>query len=217
MGSRVAVYTQNFRFYHDILRVLKMWHIPFVSVPSVDKIPPDISLVLSAETDERLNLRQIRKKRAIEAVREAVPYLLGKTAFNELVVGVDPGPKPGVAVFGDGVLLEALEAPSIDNAVSTVVDFKESYLFRQLTVNIGDGDKSNGDAISTGLLSQDIRVNFVDERNTSAPHQMHNNALSAARIAQGHIHQSNGKNEPRVRNRDALDFEFLTLRKILVS
>lgn len=216
MGNRVAVYTQNFRFYHEVLEVLKMWSIPFVSLPSPGKIPTDVSLVLSAETDDKINARQIRRRRAIHAVREAIPYLLGKATFNELTIGIDPGPKPGIAVFGDSILLEAFESPSIVNAIDAIVDVKESYIFRQLRVNVGNGDRRNGNVILDRLARQGIMPNVVEERNTSRPHQMHNNALSAARIAQGALYSVTGKNEPKVRSRDALDSEFVTLKKVLV-
>ena len=215
MSGRVGVYTQNFRFYHDILKILKAWKIPFVSLSDPRSIPMDVTLVLSSDNDEKLKVTQVRNRSAIRVVREAVPYLLGRTSFSELVVGIDPGPKPGIAVFGDGVLTEAFESPDIEHSIIAVREIRSAYLYKNLRINIGDGDRPNGQIIAAALEKLDITVNIVDERNTSQPHKMHNNALSAARIAQGTGYPVGGKNDTKIRNRDAIDFEFTTLKKAL--
>lgn len=186
-----------------------------MSLPDPDHIPLDVSLILSSDGDEKVKERQIRNNSPMKAVRQAIPYLLGRMAFADLTIGVDPGPRPGIAVFGDDVLLEAFESTSVDAAVDSIREIKDSYIYRNLKINIGDGDRPNGDSIAGKVSILNLPLNFVDERNTSQPHKMHNNALSAARIAQGTGYPLLNKNDVKIRNRDALEFEFTTLRKAL--
>jgi hypothetical protein len=56
----------------------------------------------------------------------------------------------------------------------------------------------------------------VDEKNTSFPHKIHDNALSAARIANVRVQNTpeEGKRD-RGGRKTAIEREFLTIRKVL--
>jgi hypothetical protein len=214
--KRVGIYTHNFRFYHELVGVLKSWRINSVSIDNIDHMPSDVSIILSSKRDEKIREQQIRTDSATEAVRIAIPFLLGKEKFHSLIIGIDPGPKPGIAVLGDDILLEAFEAPSIDLLIRSVRTIASGYRYISYTVRIGHGDIPNRDSIIFKLKSAGMAPEIVDETNTSQPHKIHDNAVSAARIARG----STSFPDPRIQNyrrRDILEIEFTTLQKAITA
>ena len=214
--KRVGIYTHNFRFYHEVVNVLKSWHIKSVSIDNIDHMPSDVSIILSSNKDEKIRVSQIRTDSASEAVRWAIPFLLGKDRFESLIIGIDPGPKPGIAVIGDDILLEAFEAPSIDSLIRSIATISRGYRYSSRTVRIGDGDAPNRDSIIGKLKAIGIVPEIVDETNTSQPHKIHDNAVSAARIAGGVTSFPNPKIQ-NYRRRDILDLEFTTLQKAITA
>ncbi len=214
--KRVGIYTHNFRFYHEVVNVLKSWRIKSVSIDNVDHLPSDVSIILSSNKDEKVTDLQIRTDSATEAVRVAIPFLLGKERFRNLIIGIDPGPKPGIAVLGDDILLEAFEASSIDSMMRSIRTIAAGYRYLSYTVRIGHGDMPNRDSIIMKLKGAGIVPEIVDETNTSQPHKIHDNAVSAARIARG----STSFPDPKIQNyrrRDILELEFVTLQKAITA
>jgi len=213
--GRVGIFTLDFKFYHDIIADLRKWKIPFTSLESTRNIPRDISVVLSSEKDERFWDRQINARDSTYGIRNSLPLLMNKEAFDEVIIGLDPGPYPGIAVVADNVLTEAFETPLIEMVRKEVMEIKDSYRYRHITIKIGDGDKPHRDRIIRDLNDTGIDLKVVDERNTSMPHKIHNNALSAARIASlGSIFVPPRSNE-KISKKDVYDREFLTIQAAL--
>jgi hypothetical protein len=213
--GRVGIFTLDFKFYHDIIADLRKWKIPFTSLESTSNIPRDISVVLSSEKDERFWDRQINARDSTYGIRNSLPLLMNREAFDEVIIGLDPGPYPGIAVVADNVLTEAFETPMIEMVRKEVMEIKDSYRYRNITIKIGDGDKPHRDRIIQDLNDTGIDLKVVDERNTSMPHKIHNNALSAARIASlGSIFVPPRSNE-KISKKDVYDREFLTIQAAL--
>ncbi|WP_393971836.1 hypothetical protein OXIME_000422 [Oxyplasma meridianum] len=212
---RVGIFTLDFKFYHDIIADLRKWKIPFTSLESKSNIPRDILVVLSSEKDERFWDRQINARDSTYGIRNSLPLLMNLETFDEVIIGVDPGPYPGLAVVADNVLTEAFEMPLIEMVRSEVIKIRDSYRYRNISIKIGDGDKPHRDQIIHDLISTGIDIKVVDERNTSMPHKIHNNALSAARIASlGNIFVPPRNNE-KMGKKDVYDREFLTIQAAL--
>lgn len=182
--SRIGIFTFDFKFYHDVIKDLRNWNLPFTSIESPDNIPRDVSVVLSSKNDDYDLPNQIKAENPTAGIRMALPKLMNKNQFRSVVIGIDPGPKPGIAVMGDGVLLEAYECSSTRKVRREIIDISEGYLYREIIVKIGDGDAPNRNDILRSIGKLGIAINVVDEKNTSTPHKIHDNALSAARIAQ---------------------------------
>ena len=106
---RKGILTLHFKFYHDVIKDLRSWNLPFTSIESPDNVPRDVSVILSSVNDEYDLPNQIKAENPTSGIRMALPRLMNKTQFKSLVIGIDPGPKPGIAVLADGVLLEAYE------------------------------------------------------------------------------------------------------------
>ncbi|GGM73378.1 hypothetical protein GCM10007108_09240 [Thermogymnomonas acidicola] len=210
---RIGIYTSDFRFYHNIIVELKKWGLPFVSLENPNDIPPDVAVVLTSETDVETFPVQVRDSRPDSAVRKAIPYLLNKTHFKRITVGIDPGPYPGLAVMGESILLEATECPSIQSLRVQLESIVSSYSYREIVINVGNGDLPNRAEITSMLERMGLDFRIVDERKTSVPHKMHDNALSAARIARIDGDSYSFQEIKGVRKRDLIEVEFKTLKK----
>lgn len=211
---KLGVFTSNFMFYHNIVQLLKRMNVPFEEITSADQ-EIHAQIIVSALGDPDAGKLQIRGRDAIGVMRKVFPRVLGKSQFSKIVIGIDPGPRPGVAVMGDSVLLEAFELTDphrISPALSAIIS---DYDYKEYVVRLGDGDLPNRRIIEKELMEEGIPVKIVDESNTSFPHNLHNNALSAARIA--------GSEDPAFRKitftglkrKEIFDREFVTIRRFL--
>ncbi len=214
--TRVGLYTENFLFYHEAIKLLKSWSIPFSDVDPRNEILEDIKVIISSDSDPRIWRFQFRGRDPLQALRKAIPSLLGKSCFSSLVVGIDPGPRPGIAVLADQVLLEAFEIVEPKETGEFIQRIIEDYCYRDIKIRLGNGDMPNRIIIERELEREGIVSSIVDESNTSFPHRLHDNALSAARIAMGKFHSA-GKSDIRgIPRKQFMEVEFTTLRKILI-
>ncbi len=213
---RVGIYTHDFKFYHDIVRDLKKWNIPFFSIVNLYSIPKDISVIMSSSKDQFNLPEQIKADNSLEAIRMSISLLLYKDKFINIIIGIDPGPKPGIAVMADNVLIEAYECPSIEKIKNEVLNISRSYMYENITIKIGNGDRPNRD-----LIIKEIRniapLMIVNEENTSTPHKIHDNALSAARISLINDRYDVNRVPLKFSRKNIYEKEFTTLRSIIYS
>ena len=213
---RLGIYTYDFRFYHEAIEILKVLKIPFMSLERPDVAPPDVVAILSKPEDAVVPDIKVAAADPLMAVRRSIPRLLDKAEFENLVIGIDPGPYPGIAVFGDGILIEAYECPTLDRVRGDIKSILLSYSYRNSVIKIGNGDMPNRKLIMDSIKGLGTRIFIVDEKNTSFPHKIHDNALSAARIANVRVQNTpeEGKRD-RGGRKTAIEREFLTIRKVL--
>lgn len=212
---RLGIYTRNFMFYHEILNILKGWGLPFVSITDSMEVPKDVAIIISSEEDQTISKEQLRCSDPLSAVRKGISFLIGKDRFDTVVIGIDPGPKPGFAVIADGILIEAFECADKESLIRNIEKASAGYSYRSLLVRIGDGDIPNRNQIIIELRNKGLSVEMIDESNTSQPHKMHDNALSAARIANGGMVSYPVYTGHR--RRDLYEIEFTTLRRALIK
>ena len=116
-----------------------------------------------------------------ECRRRMMAFLRGKEKFAKIVVGIDPGPRPGVAVVADGEVLEVEELPNVADVRDFVEDLREEYSPYAFIVRVGNGDIVNRNRIINSIV-EDFRVEIVDERGTSES-VTNRNAEAAKQIA----------------------------------
>ncbi|MGC8608432.1 MAG: hypothetical protein ACP5UV_01020 [Thermoplasmata archaeon] len=186
-----------------------------MSIDFKRELPNDVVVILSSVNDDIDVPNQIKANTATEAIRKAIPRLLNKENFDNLIVGIDPGPKPGVAVLGDDILIEAFECPEVFTIDNYVASITKSYSYNDVLIKVGNGDKPNREIILSRLASVDAPVMVVNEKNTSTPHKVHDNALSAARIALIEGKYPQKRIPVRFSRKDVYDKEFTTLRSVI--
>ncbi len=207
--SRIGIFTNNFRFYHDVIDVAKNWELPYFSIDPSSSVPVDISVILSTKADPEIDNRQVKENDPVRALRLGLPRLIDQIEFRRIVIGIDPGPKPGVAVICDDVLTEATELPEIMYIEEYILKVLSDYSYGSYSIRIGDGDTPNREKITDILSRNRLSYVVVDESNTTIfRHRPQNNAISAAVIgmARSKDARSTGKGD------NFLDERFVTIR-----
>lgn len=207
--SRIGIFTNNFRFYHDVIDVAKNWELPYFSIDPSSSVPVDIPVILSTTADPEIDNRQVKENDPVRALRLGLPRLIDQIEFRRIVIGIDPGPKPGVAVICDDVLTEATELPEIMYIEEYILKVLSDYSYGGYSIRIGDGDTPNREKITDILSRNRLSYVVVDESNTTIfRHRPQNNAISAAVIgmARSKDTRSSGKGD------NFLDERFVTIR-----
>ena len=102
---------------------------------------------------------------------------------TQLLIGVDPGPRPGCAFFSDGVLMGKRELESQYDALSFILRLVMYMSPKSVLVKIGHGSPQHRDQFINQILGLGYHVEEVDESRTSAGTSRHHHGLSAVKIA----------------------------------
>ena len=173
----LGVYTKDFSFYHDLLKVLRIRKIPYVSLSSIDHIPRRIGVILTSHSE----LHSIKSQKTIatdvydtidHAVDLALQMLLGKELYSKVLIGVDPGEQPGVAVVGDDVLLQKINVESPEKVVGIIQRFLKEYPANENLIRIGHGSVITRNRIINSLIPLKVPIEIVDETKTTSSKQV---------------------------------------------
>lgn len=178
----VAVITEDFRFFYGAVRALKEKGQPFISLGFEDPQPLNVSLVLTTEAERcRLRNRKVIASDDPERAVKAALVLMQGTSYNRVIVGVDPGPRPGLAVLGDGRVIIADTLLSPEDVGPAVKDVLSLVRSNELLLRVGHGDPTNRDRVLNTLWDVTRNIEVVDE--TSTTRRAGTNADSAVTIA----------------------------------
>ena len=116
----IGIYTKDFSLYHDLIKVLRKRKIPYVSLSSIKNIPNRIGVIITSHNEiHDIKLQKIIAADVYEnidhAVDLALQLLIGKELYSRVLIGIDPGDHPGIAIVGDDILLKKknIESPEI--------------------------------------------------------------------------------------------------------
>jgi hypothetical protein len=106
----------------------------------------------------------------------------GLERASMLIIGVDPGSRPGVAYLLDGRLVAVHRSSSTEDLLQNVLARKRAYRTRRTLVKVGNGDPGSRDRIVKGLRGAKLQMTVVDERCTSLS-KRRRDEMAAIRIA----------------------------------
>ncbi len=140
----IAVLTEVPRLYYLFARELKRRKLEFYSLTFADAIPEKVRVVLTSEEEAaRVNFPCVvaaTEKSAVIAVEKAHSLAKGlREHYSQLVVGIDPGEKPGLAVLGDGKVVHAAQLASPEEVSSSLEDLLRIYSCDSLVIKVGNG------------------------------------------------------------------------------
>jgi len=196
--AEIALATVSGKAYYLLVRELKRRNAPFLSLKPGDPVPLDIKAVITTGKERSLVAHPKvlvfdEETDTAEVVNEAIRAVQGKQNYENLIIGVDPGRTIGVAVMGDGKLLEALKCSSLDEATNTILNILNRVPAAIKTVKIGDGAPTQTKELLKSLdeaLPGDAAIEVVCEAGTSqlareATHRREvRDTLSALKIAE---------------------------------
>ncbi len=187
MGPVVALATVNGRAYYALTKELKKRGLSFIEVVPGNEVPAEAEVIIS--TDAEKNLLPSDKPivtfrgSAEEAVDEAIQAALKSGGFDEIVIGVDPGKRYGIAVVGDGKLIKSLSLYDPDSVVEEVKRVLARFRARRALVRVGDGAPTYRDAVLDKLFILGVSVELVSEVRTTSHRRSRRDEEAAWRIA----------------------------------
>lgn len=197
MRENIAVATVSGKAYYLVVSELKKHKLPFLSLKPQEDIPLGIKVVITTEEEHHF----VRHPHTLifkvgenpeDIVNEAIRIVKGKTSYARVVVGVDPGKTFGIAVVGDGELIETVNCQSIKEAVSTIAEILEKNPASFKVVKVGNGVPEYLKYLLDSLdriLPEEVEIKTVEEAGTTRLSSKKRNRralrdmLSAAKIA----------------------------------
>ncbi len=164
----IALVTKDFSLYQDLTKELRERGLALVTLSPEEVIPPEVGVVITS----RREVASIQFSKVVivsdteTTVNEALRLLNGRATYERVVVGIDPGQEPGIAVVVDGVITAVYRVP-MDQVADVVERIKQTY--PDVLVKVGNGARLIRTQIVNNLLAQGSRVELVDESGTS-PH-----------------------------------------------
>ncbi|MDO9537314.1 MAG: hypothetical protein Q7J68_03240 [Thermoplasmata archaeon] len=165
----IGILTSNVRLYYDLCKFLKARNHKFRILDFNIPIPPDIGVILTSpeELDEIIFTPKIAVADMENAIRQALQAMKGLGDKHVLIVGVDPGPEPGIAAILDGQIIETRQAHTLEQAADIIFGILSDYSYSQSILRIGDGAKEFRDRIIELVAANFNYFEIVDESSTS--------------------------------------------------
>jgi hypothetical protein len=170
--AHIAVVTDDFSLYHDLVVRLKRRGVPFASLTPRDPVPDDVGVVITSPAEAKtVDFRPVVATRSDleDAIDQALKALAGREPAQVLAVGVDPGRTIGLAAVADGLVVATARCAGVDEAVNRVRLFLQRHPARRQVIRIGHGAPTLRDVLVRRLLVSGVPVEIVDESRTTRP------------------------------------------------
>ena len=177
MRAEIAVATVSGKAYYKLVSELKRRSLSFLSLKPTDAVPLDVKVVITTERERRrVKHPQVlvfeEENDPAEIVDKAIRLFQGKTSYGEVLIGVDPGRTFGVAVIGDGRILETANRLSLKETVDAILKALDKVPAEISRVRIGDGATVYTKELLHLLdeaLPKETAIEVVCEAGTSQP------------------------------------------------
>jgi hypothetical protein len=170
----IAVATEDFGVYYELVRVLRERKRPFLSIHPADEVPSNAGVVITTANEQ--SAIHFRPKIVVpgpdeRSVRMSVTLaeeaLMGKGEYARLTFGIDPGKRSGMAVLGDGTVIHTAELDSPAELQQEVRSILRTHPARDVRFRVGHGDPPNRNRIVNALMGLGYPIEIINERSTS--------------------------------------------------
>ena len=165
----MGILTADVRLYYDLARYLKARNLKFRILDFNEPIQKDIGVILTSpeEMDDVKFEPCIGITDLETGVMKALQALKGLGGDHILVVGVDPGPEPGIAVMLDRHIIDTRQAHNPEHCADIILGILTGYSFSQSVLRMGNGSPEHRDRILELVSGNFNYVEIVDETGTS--------------------------------------------------
>jgi hypothetical protein len=175
MRAKIAVATVSGKAYYLLVNELKRKNLHFISLKPTDSVPFEIQVVITTENEQRqithLNVIVYKEDSdPSEIVAEAARIIEGKTEYEKIVVGIDPGKIFGIAVLGDGKVIETANGSSAEDTFRIIRDILKKTPARVFVIRVGDSAPTYAEDLLRFLdvgLSENVAIEMVSEEGTT--------------------------------------------------
>jgi hypothetical protein len=167
---------------------LRERHISTISLLPGDRIPSSVAVVLTSPEEAGsvafLRVLSVGSTADRSVLFAAIEGALKGAPTGELVVGIDPGPRPGYAVVSGTTPLVRGNLDSPEAVAMFGRQLQRRFPDSSVVYRVGSGDRTARDRILNVLWSLRRPVEIVDESGTTARgHPRPRDPASAERIA----------------------------------
>ena len=177
---RIAVKTEDFRLSFHLMRELKRRKCDFVMLAPEDEW--DGILLTSPDEVKEGNI-PVTEDTVEIAIERAIQASRGLDSAVQLVFGIDPGPRPGVAWLADGIVVGSAQLEQIEMVADHIIGLASAVEHQRMCVKVGDGAPLLRDRIINQLILRGIETLQVNEYKTSYGSRMKTHLHAATRIA----------------------------------
>lgn len=158
--------------YHSIIEEARSRRLNLVVLTPYQPIPAHVGVIITTEDEsEKIDFDRdsmiIADGRPQTAIDRALSLLFGED-FERIIIGIDPGKYPGVAVLGDGktISVHHVSAGEVCPLIKRIIkDHKD----KKIIVRIGHGARLIRSQLINGILDLGLQVEMVNETGTT-PH-----------------------------------------------
>ena len=186
--AKVVIRCADFKLAFRLMETLRKKSLPFTQLEIGQSLPSKDTIWFGSEEEVGNAMGEGRgiacNINCCElAVTQAMILRNGLSIIENISIGIDPGPRPGLAWLADGVLMGVAQLEGIDFIVEHINSIITAAEFKNMTLRIGDGAPLLRDRIINKCLEHQWNIEEVDEAKTSRGLLRHNHSTSAIRIA----------------------------------
>ncbi len=159
---------ENIKASYDLIRELQRMRLPFVLLRPDETIPEYVDAVISFQAAKRnQNNVAVYDGNARRTILRALSLSKGKEYFDDVVIGVDPGKRAGLAILAEGELIEAYTVAEggLERELRGILEY---YPARSFIFRIGKG-RVPEEAILQIKKDSRAKIGFVCEAKMSIP------------------------------------------------
>jgi hypothetical protein len=135
-----------------------------------ERIPPHVGVIITTEKEsERIDFRHdrilITDNRPQAILDKALSILFGED-FEQVIIGIDPGKYPGIAVLGNNKTI-SVHHVSVGDVCPLIKRTMKAFENKKIIVRIGHGARLIRSQLINGILDLGLQVEMVDETGTT--------------------------------------------------
>jgi len=174
MKAKIAVATVSGKAYYKLVNELKNRGLAFLSLKPWDPMPLDVDVVITTEKERNLvkHPKVLIYEDSVDSaiiIDEAVRLIQGKKSYERVIVGIDPGETFGVAVLGDGNVIETFSCSSSEELVKALLQVFRKIPTSINVVKVGDAPIYAKELLPLldDSLPENVTIEIVSEAGTS--------------------------------------------------
>ena len=164
--QKIVVRTDDFQLAYRIVHMLRSRNIDVEQVSLKQPLPSKDAIWIGT-VDEIASKSSEGRPIAADlesidlAVEAAIFALKGSSKTHRLIIGIDTGPRPGIAWFTDGVLIDTKQTESLEECIKTVDSLIDHHDFQHLLIRMGKGSPSHRNRLLNAMLQQGYAVSYT--------------------------------------------------------